>query len=302
MSVISTGAHPKTLWPGVHKFCMGVYDSFEEEYSKVFNVESSDKAYEEDVETTAFDLAQVTAEGSATPYTGHSQGFTKRYTNVSYRLGYIVTADEIADNLYEGKSFQRSKLLARSFRVTKEIVHWNILNRATSGSYVGGDGVALLSTAHPTLSGNMSNKLATDADLSEASLEDLLTMIRVAKNSKGHPIMLKAEKLVVSPYEAFNAERILHSTLQNDTADNAVNAVKSRGLLPGGYIVGTYLTDADAWFIKTNADAGLTSFKRKGYTFTTDNDFDTDNAKAKGHERYVPGWTDWRGVYGTAGI
>jgi hypothetical protein len=274
MSVISTGAHPKTLWPGVHKFCMGVYDSFEEEYSKVFNVESSDKAYEEDVETTAFDLAQVTAEGSATPYTGHSQGFTKRYTNVSYRLGYIVTADEIADNLYEGKSFQRSKLLARSFRVTKEIVHWNILNRATSGSYVGGDGVALLSTAHPTLSGNMSNKLATDADLSEASLEDMLTMVRVAKNS----------------------------TLQNDTADNAVNAVKSRGLLPGGYIVGTYLTDADAWFIKTNADAGLTSFKRKGYTFTTDNDFDTDNAKAKGHERYVPGWTDWRGVYGTAGI
>jgi hypothetical protein len=298
MTVISTGAHPKALWPGVHKFAMGVYDSFEEEFSKVYKVESSEKAYEEDVETTAFDLAQVKPEGSAVAYTGHSQ----RYTNVAYSLGFIVTKEEIADNQYKDKAFKRAGLLSRSFRVTKEIVHWNVFNRATSGSYLGGDGVALLSTAHPTLSGNMSNRLATDADLSEASLEDMLTMIRVAKNSKGHPIMIKAEKLVVSPYDAFNAERILHSTLQNDTATNAVNAVKSRGLLPGGYMVGTYLTDADAWFITTNVDAGLTSFKRQGYEFTTDNDFDTENAKSKGYERYVPGWTDWRGVYGTSGL
>jgi hypothetical protein len=232
MSVISTGAHPKALWPGVHKFCMGVYDEFPEEFSKVFDIEDSTKAYEEDVET-------------------------------------------------------------------KEIVHWNIFNRATSGSYLGGDGVALLSTSHPTLSGNQSNKLATDADLSEASLEDLLTMIRVAKNSKAHPIMLKAKDLVVSPYDAWNAKRILNSTLQNDTANNAINAVK--GVLDG-IVVGTYLTDSDAWFVTTNAPAGLTSFKRAGYTFTTDNDFDTDNAKAKGYERYVPGWTDWRGVYGTSGL
>jgi hypothetical protein len=281
---------------------MGVYDEFEEEFSKVFSVEESDKAYEEDVETTAFDLAQVKPEGSAVAYTGHSQGFTKRYTNVAYGLGFIVTKEEIADNQYKTKAFKRAALLARSFRVTKEIVHWNIFNRATSGSYLGGDGVALLSTAHPTVSGNQSNRLGTDADLSEASLEDMLTLVRVAKNSKGHPIMLKAEKLVVSPYDAFNAERILHSTLQNDTSNNAVNAVKSRGLLPGGYMVGTYLTDADAWFVTTNVDAGLQSFKRQGYTFTTDNDFDTDNAKAKGYERFVPGWTDWRGVYGTAGI
>lgn len=301
MTVISTGAHPKALWPGVHKFCMGVYDEWAEEFSLVFNVVDSTKAYEEDVETTAFDLAQVKPEGSAVVFTGHSQGFTKRYTHAAYALGFIVTKEERADNQYADKAFKRAGLLARSFRVSKEIVHWNHFNRATSGSFVGGDGVALLSTAHPTLSGNQSNRLATDADLSEASLEDMLTMVRVAKNSKGHPIKLVAKKLVVSPYDAFNAERILESTLQNDTGNNAVNAVKSRGLLANGYMVGTYLTDPDAWFITTNADAGLTSFKREGYSFTTDNDFDTENAKAKGYERYASGWTDWRGCYGTAG-
>lgn len=301
MAIITTGAHPKSLWPGVHAFCMGVYDEFAEEFSQAFNVTDSSKAYEEDVETTAFELAQIKTEGAAVTYTGHTQGFVKRYTNVAYGLGFIVTKEEIADNQYKDKAFKRAALLARSFRVTKEMVHWNIFNRAFSGSYLGGDGVALASASHPTLSGNQSN-LLTAADLSEASLEDMLTMIRVAKNSRGHPIMLKAEKLIVSPYDAFNAERILESTLQNDTGNNAVNAVKSRGLLPGGYMVGTYLTDTDAWFIKTNAPNGLTSFKRTGYTFTTDNDFDTDNAKAKGYERYVPGWTDWRGVYCSAGV
>jgi hypothetical protein len=302
MSVISTGSHPKLLWPGIHKICMAEYNEFAEEYSQIFNVEDSDKAYEEDVEQTAFDLAQVKAEGAAIAYTGHSQGFTKRYTNVSYALGFIVTYEEIKDNQYKDKAAKRAKLLARSFRVAKEIVHANVLNRAFSGSYLGADGLELCSTAHPTLSGNQSNELATPADLSEASLEDLLTMIRVAKNSKGHPIKLAAKKLIVSAYEAFNAERILHSTLQNDTSNNAVNAVKSRGLLPGGYMIGTYLTDTDAWFINTDADAGLTSFKREGYSFNTDNDFDTKNAKASGYERYVPGWTDWRGIYGTPGI
>jgi hypothetical protein len=212
-----------------------------------------------------------------------------------------VTKEEIADNQYTAKSFQRAKLLARSFRITKEIVHWNIFNRAFDSNYLGGDGLELISALHPTLSGTMSNKLSVASDLNEASLEDMLTQIRVAKNSKGQPIQLKAKKLVVSPYDAFNAERILNSTLQNDTNLNATNAIKSRGLLPGGYMIGTYLTDNDAWFITTDADAGLQSFKRSGYEFDTDNDFDTKNAKAAGYERYVPGWMDWRGVFGTPG-
>ncbi len=298
-NIISTGSHPKLLWPGLHKVCMAEYNSWEEEYSKVFSLQDSDKAYEEDVEQTAFALAQVKPEGSAVAYTGHSQGFTKRYTNVSYALGFIVTYEEKKDNLYLSKGAKRAKLLARSFRITKEIVHFNIFNRAFDSAYVGGDGVEMCSTAHPTLSGSMSNKAATSADLSEAALEDMLTMIRVAKNSQGHPIQLKEQKLVVSPYERFNAQRILHSNLQNDTNLNAKNVVGDLGI---DLMIGTYLTDSDAWFVTTDVDAGLQSFTNEGYKFEADNDFDTKNAKASGYERYVPGWTDWRGVYGNPGI
>jgi hypothetical protein len=280
---------------------MAQYAKFPEEFSQIFDVESSSLAYEEDVETTAFDLAQVKAEGGALAYTTHNQGFTKRYTHLAYALGYAVTKEEIADNQYESKSFQRSALLAQSFRVTKEIVHANVLNRAFTSSYAGGDGKELLATDHPSLAGTWQNELTVAADLSEASLEDMLILIRTAKNSKGHPIALKAMKLIVPPAEQFNAERILKSTLQNDTALNAVNAVKSMGLLPSGYMVGTYLTDTDAWFIKTNASNGLMSFKRQGYEFDTDNDFDTKNARASGYERYSVGWTDPRGLYGSPG-
>ncbi len=297
-SIISTGSHPKLLWPGLHKVCMGEYNSWEEEFSQVFSLQDTDKNYEEDVEITAFDLAQVKAEGSAFAYTGHSQGFTKRYTPVSYGLGFIVTYEEMQDNQYLTKGVKRAKLLARSFRIAKEIVHFNIFNRAFDSAYLGGDGLELCSTAHATLSGTMSNKLATAADLSEASLEDMLTMVRVAKNSKGHPIKLQEKTLLVSPYERFNAQRILQSNLQNDTNLNAKNIVGSLGIK---LMVGTYLTDNDAWFLTTDVDAGLQSFKRQGYTFGDDNDFDTKNAKHAGYERYVPGWTDWRGVFGTPG-
>lgn len=301
MAIITTGAHPKALWPGVHAFAMGLYNQHATEYDKVFTVESSSMAYEEDVEVSAFDLAQIKSEGAAVAYTGHSQGWTKRYTHVAYALGYIVTKEEIADNLYKSRAFKRAQMLTRSFKTTKEMVHFNILNRAFDPNYVGGDGKELIATDHPSAAGNWSNELGTPADLSEASLEDMLTMIMQAKNSKGHPIQLQARKLVVAPSNAFNAERILKSSLQNDTGNNAVNAIRSMGLLPEGAMVGHYLTDDDAWFILTDAPNGLMSFQRAAYEFTQDNDFDTENAKAKGYERYSAGWTDPRAIYGSAG-
>lgn len=302
MTTITTGAHPKALWPGVHAFVMGQYDAFPTEYTQIFDVESSDMAYEEDVETSGFGLAMVKAEGASSAYDTHAQGFTKRYTHVAYSLGYIVTREEMADNLYKSRSFQRGKMLAFSFRTTKEIVHANVLNRAFTSGYVGGDGVVLCSNAHPTLSGNQSNLPTAAADLSEASLEDMLVRIELATNSRGLPIQIKGQRLIVHPSEAFNAERIMKSALQNDTANNAVNAIKSRGLLPGGVVVNHYLGDPDAWFIKTNVPNGLMSFQRTAYEFKQDSDFDTDNAKAKGYERYSVGWTDWRSVWGTPGV
>lgn len=301
MSVITTGAHPKALWPGVHKFVMGQYETHPVEYSQVFDMEDSKMAYEEDVETTGFGLAQVKAEGAGAAYEGQSQGFIKRYTHVAYSKGYIVTREEMDDNLYKSRSFKRGAQLSFSFRTTKEIVAANILNRAFNSSYVGGDGKELLATDHPSLAGTWSNELAVSADLSEASLETLLTQIMEATNSKGLKIAIRGEKLVVPPALAFTAERIMKSTLQNDTANNAVNAIRSMGLLPGGVVVNHYLTDNDAWFVKTSVMDGMRGFNRTTFEFTQDNDFDTSNAKAKGYERYSFGWTDPRGLYGSPG-
>lgn len=298
---ISTGNHPKALWPGVHKFVMGEYDEHPTEYTEIFDMEKSKMAYEEDVEMTGFGLAQRKGEAASTAYDSHSQGFTQRYTHVAYSLGYIVTREEQDDNLYSSKSFKRGKMLAFSFRTTKEIVAANILNRGFNSAYVGGDGTELFATAHDTLSGNQSNALATPADLSEAALEDVLIQINEAKNSRGLQIALRGEKLIVSPSDSFNAERIMKSTLRTGTDHNDINAIKSMGLLPGGICVNHYLTDADAWFVKTSAPNGLTGFQRTPFEFKKDNDFDTDNAKAKGYERYSFGWSDWRGVYGSAG-
>lgn len=298
---ISTGNHPKALWPGVNAFVMGSYNEHPKEYSKIFTVKSSKMAYEEQVQLTGFGLAKVKAESASTEYETHSQGWTKRYTHVAYSLGYIVTREEMDDNLYKGRSFDRGAMLTFSFNTTKEIVHANVLNRGFNSSYQGGDGKELLATDHPSLAGNWSNELAVAADLSEAALEDILTQVETATNDNGHPVAIRAQKLIVHPSEAFNAERIMKSSLQNDTANNAVNAVKSMGLLPGGVVVNHYLTDADAWFVLTNVPNGLQSFQRTPFEFKRDNDFDTDNAKAKGYERYAVGWTDPRAVYGSAG-
>jgi hypothetical protein len=299
--VISTGNHPKALWPGVHAFVMGEYNMHPTEYTEVFDMEKSKMAYEEDVETTGFGLAQVKSEGASTAYDSHTQGYTTRYTHVAYSLGYIVTREERDDNLYKSRSFKRGKMLSFSFRTTKEIVAANILNRAFNASYVGGDGKELCATDHPSLAGNWANELATPADLSEASLEDMLTLIGEATNSRGLQIALRGQKLIVPPALAFDAERILKSTLQNDTDKNAINAIKSMGFLPGGACTNHYLTDGDAWFVKTDAPNGMTGFQRTPFEFSQDNDFDTSNAKAKGYERYSFGWSDPRGLYGTPG-
>ena len=301
MSAITSGAHPAALWPGVHAFTMAEYDKHPVEYSMIFDVEKSKMAYEEDVETSGFGLAQIKPEGEATKYDSHSQGFTKRYTHVAYSLGWVVTKEERDDNLYKRNAFKRSKALTFSFRTTKEIIGANILNRGFNPAFVGGDSQALFSAAHPTLSAPQSNTLAVAADLSEASLEDMLIDIEQAENSRGLKIALRGQKLVISPSEVFNAERILKSNLRSGTDFNDVNAIKSMGLLPGGICVNHYLTDPDAFFITTNAPNGLTCFNRQGFSFTRDNDFDTDNAKAKGYERYSFGWTDWRGVWGSPG-
>jgi hypothetical protein len=301
MAVITSGNHPKALWPGVAAWWGLSYKKHPMEWSEIFETKTSDKSYEEDVEATGFGLAPVKSEGSAVSYTAHTQGAVTRYTNVAYALGFIVTKEEMDDNQYEKLAKSRTESLAFSMRTTKEIVHANVLNRAFTAGYAGGDGQEMISANHPTNTGDQSNYLATPADLSEASLEDLLIMINTAKNTNGLQIALTGQKLIVPPQLVFDAERIVKSTLRSDSADNDVNALKSMGLLPGGVVVNHYLTDADAWFVKTDAPNGLTHYKRKAIEFTKDNDFDTENAKAKAYERYSAGWSDFRTIYGSEG-
>ena len=300
--VITRSNHPSALWPGVNKFFGKTYNEHPEQFSQVFEVNKSTKHYEEDVESTGFGLAPIKPEGAAIQYDSDQEGTKSKYTHVVYGTGYVVTREEIEDNQYMGKSKMRAKALAYGMRQTKEIVHANVFNRAFDAGYTGGDGVSMCSTAHTSLAGNQSNTLAVAADLSEASLEQALIDIRKMRNARGLKISVQGRKLIVPVEEQFNAERIIKTNLRVGTDLNDVNAIKSMGLIANGVMVWDYLTDPDAWFLKTDAPEGLKCFMRRAIEFKQDNDFDTDNAKAKSTERYSMGWSDWRGIYGCPGI
>lgn len=295
--VITTGNHPKALWPGMHAFFGASYREHPEEFREIFNVEKSSKNYEEDTALTGFGLAPTKTEGGAISYDSETQGFTKRYTHIVYGLGYVVTEEEMEDNQYEIVSRKRIKRLAFSMRQTKEIVSANVLNRATTSGYTGGDGVVLLSTAHTSTNGNWSNKLSTAADLSEASLEDLVIQIGQATNDRSLQMAIRPTKLIIPINLMFDAKRILKSDYQSGTANNDINALK--GMFD--FTVNHYLTDTDQWFLKTDAPNGMTMFDRRALAFTRDNDFDTENAKAKATMRFSVGWSDPRGIYGSEG-
>ena len=299
MAVINTGNHPKALWPGVAAWFGASYDKHAPEYPALFDTVTSNKQYEEDVEQTAFGLAPVKAEGAGTVYDQHQQGFIKRYVNVAYSLGYIVTHEELQDNLYTEVSMQRAASLAFAMAQTRENVGANVYNRATNSSYLGGDGIVLLSASHTAVGGTYSNLLSTAAALSEASLEDLCVQIMNATNSRGLRISLRAQRLIISTANVFEAERILKSDRQNDTANNAVNALRSKGAVPE-VAVNHYFTNSNYWFLRTNAPSGMKWLDREAVSFRKDTDFDTDNAKAKAYMRFSCGWTDPRGLYGSA--
>jgi len=300
MAVISTGAHPKALWPGVRGWFGTDYKQHEKQYTAIFDVMSSSQNFEQVVEITGFGLAPAKAEGSATSYDSHTQGVTTTFTNVAYSLGFIVTHEELADCKYQEVATSRARSLAFSMNQTRENVGANVLNRFTNTAYLGGDGSALGVTDHGSLSGDQSNILATAADLSESALEDLTIQIMDAVNAKGFPIAIKPKRLIIPTALTYDAQRILKSSLRVDTANNDLNAIKSMGVIPE-VAINNYLTDSDAWFIKTNCPKGLLWFDREPVVLSKDQDFDTDNAKAKAYMRFVPGWGDWRGVYGSTG-
>lgn len=299
--MITTGAHPKELWPGVKAFFGASYDEHAEEWSQIFDVESSDKSYEERVHHVGLGLAPVKDQGASISFEDTQQGYVSRITNVTYALGGIVTREAIEDGQYESIATRLARYMAFSIRQTQENVAANVLNRAFSNTYTGGDGLELCSAVHVTADGTQSNELAVAADFSETALEDLLVQIMNATDTKGLKISLIGQKLIVPPALTFEAARVLESVNQSGTANNDVNAIRALGMLPQGVAVNHYLTDADAWFVKTNAPDGMIYQTRRAVEFAKDNDFDTENAKMKASIRFGVGWADWRGIFGSPG-
>lgn len=299
--LITTGNHPKALWPGVHAWFGAVYDEHKEEFPDMFEIKTSTQNYEEDVLNSAFSLAPIKPQGRGVTYVSHTQGYVSRYIHIVYASGYICTREEIEDNLYEKVAMDRARSLAFSLRQTKENVHANVWNRSTNTNFLGGDGSALMVVDHPSEAGTWSNILTPAADLSEVALEDICIQVMGAKDEKGNQINLMVESLHVPRQLWFEANRILKSVLQSNSGNNDLNVLNSTNAIPGGIKVNHYFTDTDAFFCKTNVPNGLTSFQRRAYEFVKDNDFDTENAKSKASERYSVGWTDPRTLYGSPG-
>ena len=302
--IITTASHPKALWPGIKQWWGQTYDEHKSEFTDLFDSDTSGQNYEEDVQLTGFGLAPRKSEGAGVVYDSEVQGFTTRYTHIAYALGYIVTKEELDDNLYEQVSRRRSAALAMSFRQTKENIAANVYNRAFNGSYVGGDSVSLASTAHPNTSGGTwANRPTVDVDLSETALEDACIAIMGLQNDRGLLINIMPSTLIIPRQEVFNAQRILHSSYQTGNANNDINVIKSGNYIPGGFKVNHYLTSPHAWFIRNTipGKTGMKYYERVGIQFDQDNDFDTSNAKAKGYERYSFGWSDPRAIWGVNG-
>lgn len=303
--VITTGSIPKALWPGLREiFGMG-YDKHATTYPMLFDTVTSDKAYEEYQQVTGFGLGQFKPQGTSISYDSQQQGFTTRLTNAAYALGYIVTHEEIKDNLYKKITAQRTGALAFSMAQCKEQVMHLIYNRAFTSGYVGADGVTLANTAHPNVSGGTyANTPTVASDLSEASLEDALIAIKGFQDDKGLFINVKATKLVVPRQEEWNALRLTKSVYQPGTANNDINATNYANAIPGGTVVSVYLTSPHAWFLRTDAGGdghGMIYQERESIEFFNDNEFDTRNFKAGAYERYTGGWDDPRGIWANNG-
>jgi hypothetical protein len=291
------------LWPGVFTTWGQVYDQHEKEYTDLYEVKSSDKAYEQGVQITPFGLAPIKAQGAPVTYDGELQGVVSTYTHVAYALGYIVTYEEQRDNLYKEVATRRAEANAFSMSQTIENIAAFPYNNAFATTYfTTADAAALISTSHVNATGGtFSNALSPAADLSEAALEDLTIQIMGAQNDTGLLINIMPKSLHISRQEWYNANRILQSVLQSGTANNDINVLKATNAFPGGIKLNHYFTSPHAWFIRTNAPNGMTFFWRDEPMFDQDNDFDTKNAKAASYMRLSVGCTDPRGIYGSNG-
>jgi hypothetical protein len=298
---ISRAQLAKELEPGLNALFGLEYDRYENEHSEIFDEESSDRAFEEEVMLGGFSTAPVKGEGTAINFDAAQETYTARYTHETIALAFSITEEAIEDNLYDRLASRYTKALARSMAQTKQIKAASILNNAFNTANPVGDGAALCSSAHPSLSGNQRNQLAVAADLNETSLEQMLIDIAGLTDERGLKIAVRGTKLIIPKELQFIAERVLNSNLRPATADNDANAMKNMGMIPEGAAVNHFLTDTDAFFIKTDAPNGFKYFNRAAIKTAMEGDFDTGNMRFKARERYSFGVSDWRAVFGSPG-
>lgn len=301
-TVITTGSIPRLLQEGVHKVFGDSLGEWDAKYSKIYEVRKSSKDYEVDVQLEGFGLASVKNQGDDITFDSRTQGYAPKWYHTTYAKGYIVTEEALEDELY-GQLDKGARALARAMNISREYYAHEPLNNAWDTDYtmLGGDGKPLFSTTHPNgpSGGTFSNRLTVEADLSEASLEDLIGIIRRAEDARGLPAMLTMKRLVVAAgVNEFNTQRIMGSVLQNDTGNNATNAVRDMGFIRDGWMSTPFLTQPDAWFITTNAPEGLVHFQRREIVFGQDNSFTTGNARFKSSMRQSDGWGTPQGAYG----
>lgn len=301
MSVITSGSFAKALWPGINAWYGKEYNEYQVEWDKLFDKFTSRKQFEEDVGISSFGLASIKPEGAPIQYDSERQAFITRYSHVVYASGFVITREIYEDDQYDVVGQRKAQGLAFSMRQTKEVVGANVYNRAFTAGFVGGDGVTLLNAAHPRFAGGtFSNILGTASDLSEAALEQACIDIAGFTDDRGLIIAVRPKMLVIPKELMFEASRILKSEQRVGTSNNDINVLKNMGMIPET-VVNHYLTDTDAWFIRTDVKNGMKFFSRRDDEFGMDEDFDTENAKYKATARYSFGWTDPRALYGTAG-
>ena len=293
----------KELLPGLNALFGLEYAKYDNEHEDIYETESSDRSFEEEVKLSGFNAAPVKDEGSAISYDNAQESFTARYNHETIAMGFAITEEAMEDNLYDSLSARYTKALARAMAYTKQVKAVNPFNNGFSGgSFDSGDGVDLFSTSHPLVSGGTNaNTPSTQADLNETSLEAAVITIAGWTDERGLLIAGKPSKLIIPPNLMFVAQRILKSELRVATSDNDINAIKSMGTIPNGFAVNHYLTDTDAWFIMTDIPNGFKHFVRTSMETSMDGDFDTGNVRYKSRERYSFGVSDPLGAYGSSG-
>lgn len=301
-SPITSGSFNRLLFEGLKNLFEDELAAYPDEYPQLFDVVSSEQRYEERPQITGFGLAPVKPEGSPLTYDSAQEGYTSRLTNVPFSLGFKITREAVRDNLYMDVGARYVRWLGRSMKLTKENVCANVYNRAFDNNYLGGDGIELIADDHPSLSGDQSNILSSNATLSEASLEDLCIQIMKATDDRGLRIQLRPTRLIVPTDLYFEAARILRSELQSGTANNDINVLRAMGTIPE-IATNHYLTDENAFFIRTDipSEEGMIFQQRDPLEFDEDNEFDTKNFCYSAYERYTAGWASWRGLYASNG-